>query len=91
MRGVTGLHHYFTFKDRINEATYQDVEYDSHTDEDLPTREIELIDIGGEPSNYQIICECQWNCCSDGVIGPDVGEDCHLGGDLDVAPHEAHE
>jgi hypothetical protein len=45
MRGVTGLHQYFMFKDRIKEATYQDVEYDSHTDEDLPTREIELIDI----------------------------------------------
>ena len=55
MRGVTGLHQYCMFKDRIRGVSYQDVEYDSHTDEDLPTCEIELINIGGEPSNNQIV------------------------------------
>ena len=44
-----------------------------------------------EPANQQVVDECQRYSGCHGVVCANVGEDCHFGGNLDVAEDEAPE
>jgi hypothetical protein len=66
----------------------EDVEDDRHADEDLPARNVELVDLVGEPAYNAVVCEREGNCRCDSVVGTNVCEDCHLGCDLDGTPEK---
>ena len=66
----------------------EDVEDDSHTDEDLPGCDVELIDGGGEPPDDQVVGQCEWDGGGDGVVCADICDDRNLAGNFDVAEEE---
>ena len=69
----------------------ENVEDDGHADEDLPRRQVELVDVVLEPADEEVVGEDEGDGRGDGVVGPDIGQDGHLGRDLDVAPEEPAE
>jgi len=69
----------------------KDIEDDGHTDEDLPTVDIELINRVAKPADDHVVGECEGDSRGDGVVGSDVSEDSHLRSDFDRAPKELPE
>lgn len=69
----------------------EDVEDDSHADEDLPGRDVELIDLVHEPTEDKVVGECKRDGGGDGVVCADICDDGDLAGDFDVATQEPAE
>jgi len=69
----------------------ENVKDDSHTDEDLPRGDVELVDFIRKPAHDEVVCKRKRDGRSDSVVGEDVSDDSDLAGDLDVAPQELAE
>ena len=69
----------------------KNIEDDSHADEDLPGRDVELIDLVHEPTDDKVVGECKGDSGGDGVVCADVCDDGDLAGDFDVAAQEPAE
>ena len=66
----------------------ENIEDDGHTDEDLPRGDVELIDLIDEPTDNQIVGQCERDRRGDGIVCADVSNDGDFRGDLDVRTQE---